>query len=305
MTPPKKIYGLIGYPVSHSLSPLMHNAAFSHYKINAEYRLFEVKPEELEGFLKGEISVKDTNGELYSSEKVAGFNITIPHKICALKLLKNTTTVFPPDITLLLVDAVNTIKREDEKLHLRNTDIAGFVNSLKEDLKFNTVNKTAIIFGCGGAGRAVVTGLLQEGMGTKKIYMYDINSQAMQATKEHFLDPRFAYFVKARLEFISKEQIPEKLSDSDLLVNATPIGMREGDGSVIDKDLLHKKLSVYDIVYNRQTQLIKDAKSAGLVCADGLGMLLYQGAASFEFWTGKKAPIKIMRERLNKGAGRV
>lgn len=304
MTLPK-IYGLIGYPVKHSLSPLMHNAAFKAININAEYRLFEVKPEELEGFLEGTISVKDTDGRSCFSKDVMGFNITVPHKIRAFEFIKNTTIVHSPDITLFLAGAVNTIKRENGKLHFRNTDTTGFVNSLREDLKFNTADKIVIVFGCGGAGRAIVAGLLQGGMNTKKIYMYDINTEAMETTERHFLNPNFADFVKGRLEFISREEIPKKLTESDLLVNATPIGMKEGDGSVIDKDLLHKKLSIYDVVYNRQTQLIKDAKSLGFPCADGLGMLLYQGAASFEFWTEKKPPIERMREALNKGVGKV
>jgi shikimate dehydrogenase len=135
--------------------------------------------------------------------------------------------------------------------------------------------------------------------------MYDINKEAMESAKRHFLSSRSEDFVKDNLEFISKEEIPKKLTESDLLVNASPVGMKESDGSVIDKDLLHKGLSIYDVVYNRQTQLIKDAKSLGLPCTDGLGMLLYQGAASFEFWTNQKPPIEIMREALNKGVGKI
>jgi shikimate dehydrogenase len=109
-------------------------------------------------------------------------------------------------------------------------------------------------------------------------------------------------FLKQKLEFISIGQIPQVIKKCQLLVNATPIGMESDEGSAIDKNLLeeNKHLSVYDVVYNRETRLIKDAKSLELPARGGLGMLLYQGARSFEIWTGKEAPIEIMRQALNK-----
>jgi len=296
-TSPLEIYGLIGYPVKHSLSPVIQNAAFQALKINAEYRLFEVKPEELEGFLQGAISVKDLKGNSCYSKDIVGFNITIPYKV---KLLANIAVREYPDV--FLSGAVNTVKREKGRLSYRNTDITGFVKSLQEDLQFNCAGKSAIVFGCGGAGRAVATGLLQEGMNTKKIYMYDVNKEAKEAAREHF--DRFDD-VKDKLEFISKDEISERIKQSDLLVNASSVGMKDGDGSIVDKNLLHGKLSVYDVVYNRETQLIEDAKSLGRPWANGLGMLLYQGAAAFQFWTGQPAPIEVMREALNEGVKRL
>ncbi|MBU1061592.1 MAG: shikimate dehydrogenase [Candidatus Omnitrophica bacterium] len=282
-------YGLIGWPVKHSLSPAMHNAAFEALNIKAEYKLFPVKPEELEDFLLNRKDVK-------------GFNITVPHKVRALHFFLEGTTVSHPHAfnqAYLLADAVNTVKRDGDQLECRNTDIQGFREALINGLKFNPSNKCVFVFGCGGAGRAVIASLLEDGMDVRKIYVYDINKLIIDDCKKHFFKEEFAGIVRQRLEFVSQEQIQKYIRVSELLVNATTVGMKEGDdSSVIDKNLLHKDLSVYDVVYNRETQLIKDAKALGLPTSGGLGMLLYQGASAFEFWTGRRAPVDVMREAL-------
>lgn len=292
------IYGLIGYPVKHSLSPLMHNAAFRELGINAEYRLFEVKPEELENFLLGNIPIKDTEGKGFFSQKIMGFNITIPHKVRALELLsllKNTAVV--GNIPVLLSGAINTAERSGGNLFYYNTDIDGFVKSLQEDLKFDTRDKNVLILGCGGAGRAVIAALAAEGAGIKKIYVYDKSEETANNAQNHFNK----FNLKEKLEFISLEQISEKIKFSDLLVNASPVGLKEEDNSIIASNSLHAGLSVYDLVYNHKTQLIKDAGRLGLVAVSGSGMLLYQGIAAFELWTKQKAPVEVMREALEKG----
>lgn len=303
----KEIYGLIGYPVKHSLSKAMQEAAFKHYGINAEYRLFEITPEKLEDFLLKDIQVKDVNGNSIWARELAGFNITIPHKVKAKEMLLGETTNLIEGITIrqdhyvFLSGAINTIKRDKDKVKLiyGNTDAEGFIKSLKEDLNFDTKGKSVIIFGCGGAGRALVAGLTWKSVFIKKIYLYDTNREAIDSAKKHF--SRFA-FLKEQIEFIAENQISEKIEFSHLLANASPVGMKEGDSSIIDKSLLarNKNLSVFDVVYNRETQLIKDAKGLGLSSAGGLNMLLYQGAAAFELWTDKKAPIDKMRAALLK-----
>ena len=155
------IYGLIGYPVKHSLSPAIHNAAFKACGINAEYRLFEVKPEELEDFLLKDIPVKDVNGNSFSSQEIIGFNVTIPHKVRTREILESN---FPFDknanqqhrdlFYVMLSGAVNTVKRENGKLSYFNTDAEGFLKSLEGDLNFVTKDKKVLIIGCGGAGRS-------------------------------------------------------------------------------------------------------------------------------------------------------
>ena len=294
----KKIYGLIGYPVKHSFSPAMHNAAFGALKINAEYRLFEVKPEELEGFLLENIPVQDTKGESFFSQDIVGFNITIPHKVRALeiaRLVKNYTVRM--DFNIFASGAINTVKRDDGRLSYRNTDITGFMQSLRQDLEFNTSNKSIFIFGCGGAGRAIIVGLTCKGTNVKKIYIYDKSKDTMDSTEKHF--KQFSDYMDGDLEFVFlEEQIPDKIRECALLVNASPVGMKEGDDSIVDKKLLHDNLFVYDVVYNRKTQLIKDAESSGRPAKNGLGMLLCQGADAFELWTNQKAPVEVMRKAL-------
>lgn len=280
----QKIYGLIGYPVKHSLSALMHNAAFAALGINAEYRLFEIEPSKLEGFLLGFIKVADTQGEEFNSGDITGFNVTIPHKVPAFLLVKDKIIGQSPDFSAMMTGAVNTVKRDGQKLVYANTDVKGFTDSLIMDLGFKSEGETVLVFGCGGAGRAVIAGLLQDGIGIKKIYIYETNQEAAASAKKQFSSSIFED-KKDKIEFLtSAEAVAVKINELDLLVNATPVGMKEGDGSVIDKQLLRKDLYVYDVVYNRETQLLQDAKGTGCNAVSGKGMLLYQGFAAFNFW---------------------
>lgn len=302
----KKIYGLIGYPVKHSFSPAMHNAAFKHLKdqgkINyeAEYRLFEVPPERLEDFLlKPDKIFEDTEGNSIRAGDVLGFNITIPHKVKAKEIL---VTNFPESglekilKQVYMSGAVNTVKRyKDQPPEYTNTDVRGFYHSLKNDLGFETKNKNVFLIGCGGVGRAVITALTFLASSINNIYIYDSNDETVKSTQKHF--GKFSF--QTKLEFIAFEQIPEAISSCQLLVNCSPLGMKETDPPVIDKSLLrNKNLYVYDVVYNRQTQLVKDALSLGLKAKNGEGMLLYQGVLAFEIWIGKRAPVRVMRRAL-------
>lgn len=294
-TSPPKIYGLIGYPVKHSLSDVMHNAAFKTLKINAEYKLFEVEPVKLEDFL------------LKNSLGISGFNITIPHKVKAKEILEKRFP-FPDNLEVIEEDlyyvkvsgAINTVKRQGDKIKYYNTDATGFLRALEEDLKFQPQDKEVLLIGCGGAGRAVIAALGWKNTRIRKIYVNDIDVVAINSFKKHFLtlSKEWQKELDEKVEFISVSQIPQKIKICNLLVNASPIGMREDDTSIIDKGLLHKELSVYDLVYNRETQLVKDAKSRGVQAVNGLGMLLHQGTVTFELWTGQKAPIEIMRQAL-------
>lgn len=301
-----RIYGLIGYPIKHSLSPAMHNAAFKTLKINAEYRLLEIRPDGLKDFLLKDILVRDIDGNTVSAKALSGFNITIPHKVKAKEILEEKFPLSYSDKSygfkelfhyVRVSGAINTVKREKEQLRYWNTDVSGFYRSLKEDLKFDAKNKNVLLIGCGGAGRAVIACLSWKSPKANRIYIYENNNEAASFAREHF--SQFS-FLKEKLEFISTQQIPNVIGKCHLLVNASPVGMKEGDPSIIDKELLPKELYVYDLVYNRETQLIKDAREnlGDSKVAAGLGMLLYQGARAFELWTGKKAPIDTMRQAL-------
>jgi len=287
----REIYGLVGYPLKHSLSPAMHNAAFKALDIDAEYRLFEIGLDSLEDFL---INRKD----------VAGFNVTVPYKVKAKNILARGLVaekdLSEGEVAVSKTSAINTVKREPE-LRIYNTDVLGFSKSLVEDLNFNKKEKKVLVLGSGGAGRAIIAGLSEEHNSVKKIYISELNKDTAINVKEHLLS---VDTIKDRFEFIEESNISSIIKDCDLLVNATAVGMMDGDGAAIGLDLLHKDLSVYDVIYNRETALVKEARSLGLSVSNGLGMLLYQGVAAFEIFTGKDAPVSVMREALLKGVER-
>ncbi len=290
------IYGLIGYPVKHSLSALMHNAAFGAVGIHAEYRLFPVASENLKEFLIGdEYLLTDSSGQKLNARDILGFNVTIPHKVKAKEILQERYPQSNSDF-IELIGAINTVKREPEKFLYYNTDAYGFGESLKIDLGFKlSADKKIVILGCGGAARAVLGALVWEERDIAGISMYDINDDTAAALKQYY-----SVFpgVRSRLEIVTKEDIPRCIAECDLLVNTTPLGMKDSDPCVIDPGWLHKNLYVYDVVYNRQTELLKESLKIGIPAAGGMGMLLYQGARAFELWTQREAPVKMMREVL-------
>jgi shikimate dehydrogenase len=291
----KTLYGLLGFPVKHSLSPAMHNAAFQASGIDAEYCLFEIKPFELKKFLFEPEAVFNNNaGRQVKSFDVAGFNITIPHKVAAKEMLEARFSANQSDgqYFVRLAGALNTARRDQDFIQYRNTDVSGFLASLREDLHFDCKGKTVLLLGCGGAGRAVIAGLTSSDAQVKKVYVHENDELTVAAARNHF------EHLANTVYFIGKDSLESAAADAQLLVNATPLGMHEADLSPIDKNFLHKDLNVYDVVYNRETQLVKDAREKGANVGGGLGMLLYQGVIAWEFWTGKNAPVSVMRDAL-------
>ena len=276
----KLTYGIIGHPVKHSLSPEMQNAAFNALGIDAEYSTFDVEPADLEKFLDG----------LLISDKIKGLNVTIPHKIKAKEYLERKGKL---DEGAKKLGAVNTIKVSADGLCGYNTDGAGFYRSLVEDLKFEPEGRTIFVLGAGGAASAVVMYL---GNAPQRIYVHDVDGKKIEDLKS-----RYGKYYDAR-RFIPVKDLAlqdEALEGSDLLVNATPIGMNGSDPSPVDSSFLHAGMHVYDLVYNRSTtELVKQAQRTKCHAVTGLGMLLYQGAIAFEIWTGKKAPVDVMRKAL-------
>jgi len=274
-----KIYGVLGYPAKHSLSPLMQTAAFHALKINAEYKIFEVKPEELDDFLK---SLSDGN--------IYGLNITIPYKEVVLNYLQWKS----PEVRF--IDAANTIIVKDKNyLEGWNTDGIGFYRDLTIDLKFNLSDNKVIVLGAGGAAKAVTNQLARHGAKTIVIYDIDKDKSLKLADKINKEFPKCKALSMGSIEGLDIKNI-------DLLINATPIGMKDADPCLIKAEMLHKNLFVYDLIYNPpETKLLALAKKTGARTANGLGMLLHQGARSFELWTAQKAPIEIMRRALNEG----
>lgn len=272
-----KRYGLIGFPVKHSLSAAMHNAAFKHLNIAARYELFEIKPEGLEAEFKKLIA-----------EGVSGFNVTIPHKEKIIKLINSLT------VEAQVIGAVNTLEvAANAEVTGYNTDGPGFISHLKEEVKLDLNGRNVALLGAGGAARAIGVALLSENVASLKIF--DIDSDKAKNLAQHLKD-------QFSLKEIKVANEADALLDAtvSLLVNATPVGM-EGKGEFkFNPDLFHHELYVYDLVYNPQeTALLKTAKEkkcAGAI--SGLGMLLHQGALAFKIWTGQEAPLDVMRKAV-------
>ena len=275
---PYKLFGIIGCPIKHTLSPYMHNAAFNKLKIKAAYLPIFVKRDKL----KQAISSLKKNG-------ISGFNVTIPFKSECMKYLDKIEPAAGA------IGAVNTVAVKRNKLIGYNTDYQGFLRSLKQELKFKAKGKDIFILGAGGAAKAVSFGLAQEGC--SNIYIYDI----LQAKATQTAKTIRRFFPKCKAAACAKEDIKKYIGTCKLLINCTPLGMEKRDKLPVDTKLLHKGLKIYDIVYTPlRTKLIEQAKKKHIKATGGIGMLLYQGVAAFEIWTKKKAPVSLMKKELLK-----
>lgn len=275
MPPKPKLYGLVGLPIKHSLSPRMHNAAFSKLKIKSKYKLFPLEPQQFQGFIN---SLKKKN--------IRGFNVTYPYKEEILRFLNSKSAGVGE------IGAANTVIVDSfGKLKGFNTDYLGFAEHLKE-LKLKP--KRVAIIGAGGAAKAVCFALAK--MKVKELCIYDIDKfRSLSLFKKlNSLFPQVKFGVASRIEEL-------EIINKDLLINASPVGMRQTDLCLVDPKDLHQGLFVYDLIYNPlQTKLISLAKGRNLSFSNGLGMLLYQGVFAFKLFSGKTPPVKIMQEALLK-----
>jgi shikimate dehydrogenase len=271
-----KVVGIIGYPLGHSISPAMHNAAFKKLGLDFEYVPFEVDPKDLAEAIKG-----------LRALHIAGFNVTIPHKQTIVALLDEVTKL------ARIIGAVNTVQNQEGKLIGYNTDGAGFVESLKEDAKIDPHGKNVVVLGAGGASRAVSI-MLSEAE-AKSITVTDIQEEKAKDLSK-YIDSYFE--TSCNFVEVNSKDLQKAIEKAEILVNTTPIGMYPKiDESPLSENMaLHSKLLVYDLVYNpSETKLLKTAKSSGCQTCSGLGMLVRQGALAFTIWTGEEAPIEVMR----------
>ena len=280
------VYGIIGYPVAHSLSPLMHNTAFKELGVDAVYKLFPLKKNELDIFFT----------ELRKpSSPVFGLNVTVPYKEAVLEYLDNITPLAQK------IMAVNTIViNKERKLLGYNTDAPGFLAHLVE-LQFNTRDKRIAIMGSGGSARAILAVLCMIPERPDSIKIYNRTPQRLDNLLED-LSARIDTSIVQPVASIDDLDIPE----ADLLINTTSVGLKPEDPSLVDVDLIHRKLLVYDLIYNPpMTPLLKTARAGGARVANGLGMLYYQGVLAFQRWANVLLDddIKLkMRQALEKGA---
>lgn len=272
-----KLYGLIGYPVKHSYSAEMHNAAFAELGLDARYELFEVKPQNLEEEFKRLVE-----------KGLCGCNVTIPFKEKVVKLLDGL------DEQARLIGAVNTVKVAQDKTTTGfNTDGLGFITHLTKAIGFNPQQKKISILGAGGAAKAVSSQLAKSA--AKSIALFDIDQEKAKELAAKLQ----ANFPECEVRLVSS---PDALLEDrpDLLINATPVGMHPGDELAFDCANLHPQLIVYDLIYNpAKTLLLQEAQRKGCRGVfNGLGMLLYQGVSAFQIWLDVEPPIEVMEQAL-------
>lgn len=277
----KKTVGLIGYPLSHTLSPVFQQAAFDYYNLPVTYEAWETPPERLD----------DAIARIRSSDCL-GANVTIPYKEAVIARLDEV------DDFAARIGAVNTIVNRGDKLEGFNTDSLGFLRAMEEDASYDPDGKRAAIIGAGGAARGIAAALISAGVSS--IVLFNRNVERGEALARTLREAGFV--VEIKVESLDRRALELNLAEVDLVVNTTPIGMKNGpqpDGSPVPADLLPAGALVYDLVYNPAvTKLLSAAEAKGLQTLGGLPMLVYQGAAAFEMWTGQKAPLGLMFERV-------
>lgn len=280
-----KLTGLLGSPVEHSISPAMHNEAFRLLNLDYAYLAFDVGPEKLKTAVDGLKAIG-----------IRGFNLTMPDKVPVMELVDELTPA------ARLAGACNTVINNDGYLIGHTTDGIGYMRSCI-DAGHNIIGKKMTIMGAGGAATAIIA------------------QAALDGVKEIDIFRRFRPDAFAQTEGFAKEvsthtgcnvhvydiaddmQLKKSLNESHILTNATNVGMAPNidESPISDTSFLHPELIVSDIIYNpRETKLMTMASSVGCPTFNGMYMLLYQGAAAFEYWTGKEMPVEIIKEKYFK-----
>ena len=270
-----KIYGLIGNPVEHSVSPAMHNAAFDSMGLDCAYIPFRVQ----EGSLTTAIhAIKALN--------IYGVNVTIPHKVAIIPLLDELEALAQK------IGAVNTIINNNGKLKGYNTDAGGFLNALLQK-GVEPSAKKAVVIGAGGVSRAISFTMAEMGAEISILNRRQEIGWAVELATT--ISQSFKKEVKA-LE-LNDDNLTTALYSADILVNATSIGMSPDiNQSPVPSALLKAEMVVFDAVFNPlRTRLLAEAESIGALTVNGIDMLVWQGALAFELWTGVKAPLDIMK----------
>lgn len=276
--------GVIGWPVKHSLSPVMQNAALLAMGLDYTYVPFAIEPACLERAVAG---LRCLN--------VAGFNVTIPHKTAIMPFLDEIS------VEAGMIGAVNTVTREGDRLIGHNTDCSGFITSLKRDLPIDPRAKRILILGAGGAARAAVTGLCREDAASVTV----VNRSLHRAAE--LVDFIAASYPDVNLTSAPMDELSSVsfLRDFDLIINTTSVGMEGNSSEMFDTSLCQINTMIYDMVYiPAVTPLLAAAARHGLRGVNGLGMLAAQGEESFRIWTGMHPPEGLMMDLLVSLVGR-
>ena len=273
------IYGIFGHPVSQSLSPAMHNRAFSLLGMDCVYLAFDVEPRDVEAAV-----------DSLRTLGIRGVNVTVPHKRAVMTRLDEIS----PEASL--AGAVNTIENRDGRLVGRNTDVSGLLRALSSELGFDPRGKNVLLVGAGGAARAVAAGMCAGG--AREVAVVNRTPGRARELCGEF-SPRFPEVGFRAAALGDAALVAEMIARADIVINSSCAGMEGREPLGLPLDLLPKDSPVYDLVYKpRDTPLVRDARALGLRAESGLGMLLYQGADAFSIWTGRDAPVEAMREVL-------
>lgn len=277
-----RLAGLYALPARHSFSPIMHTTAFQATGVDAVYLSFDVQTERLGESIQ---AIRDL--------EMLGVNLSMPHKMAAINYVDELSQA------ARLIGAINTIVNQDGKLIGHITDGIGCMKSLKQN-GIEIIGKRMTILGAGGAATAIITQAAIDGV--KAIDVFNIKDDFYQK-----IEPKLAIIAEETNcqiqlhDLADEQQLSDSLSASSLLVNGTSIGMAPNTDQMPlpDATLLRKDLPVFDVIYHPgETKLLKAAKAIGATAVNGLGMLLFQGAASFELWTGKEMPVDQIQPLL-------
>jgi shikimate dehydrogenase len=269
--------GVIGDPVSHSRSPAVHNAAFAHLGVGARYELWPTPAADLPARI-----------ESLRAPHFLGANVTLPHKVAVLALLDRL------DADAAAIGAVNTIVREEDgALSGGNTDAPAFLASLREDGAYEPADQTALILGASGAARAAAVALI--GAGVEQLIVVN---RTLERAEELLGDALAATERELRLFALAPDDValPALLADTTLIVNATSLGWG-ADATPLAAEMIPPHALVFDMVY-RPTRLLRESAARGARTLDGAGMFVRQAALAFERWTGRAAPLDVMRAAL-------
>lgn len=278
-----ELIGLIATPIRHSKSPTMHNEAFAKLGLDYAYLAFEVGTEQLEDAVKG-----------FKALGVRGYNVSMPNKTVIGKYLDKLSPAAE------LCGAVNTVVNDNGVLTGNITDGIGYMRSLK-DKGFDVIGKKMTIVGAGGAATAIEIQAALDGV--KEISIFNRKDDFWDRAVQNVKNINEKTNCKATLfDLDDKEALRREIADSYLFANATGVGMKPLEGQMVipDASYLRPDLIVTDVVYMpTKTKLLEVAEEVGCPCMNGLGMMLYQGAAAFKMWTGEDMPIAYMKEILH------
>lgn len=276
-----KLTGLLGSPVEHSISPMMHNESFRQLGLDYAYLAFDVGTDKLEVAVEG-----------LKALGVRGFNLTMPDKNLMCSLVDELSTAAK------IGGAVNTVVNEGGVLKGYTTDGTGFMRAVKEAGK-DIIGKKMTLLGAGGAAAAILVQAALDGVA--EISVFNIRDDFFQRAEGIMAELRKETDCVLNLyDFSDPELLKKEIDESTILVNGTPIGMAPKTNRCIitDDSVFRKDLYVFDVIYNpEETLLLKKAKAAGCETQNGLNMLLYQGAEAFELWTGKEMPVDIIKQK--------